>query len=68
MIVDLIDTKKQSKQVNTVTENGTLNPPKVSPAHFMYEAIRYSRRALAVDQMSRILFPREFIGFLWLDG
>ncbi|GMR40228.1 hypothetical protein PMAYCL1PPCAC_10423, partial [Pristionchus mayeri] len=41
-------------------ENGTLNPPKLNTAHFMYEAIRYSRRALAVDQMSRIIFPLTF--------
>ncbi|GMR40227.1 hypothetical protein PMAYCL1PPCAC_10422, partial [Pristionchus mayeri] len=43
-----------------IAENGTLNPPKLNPAHFMYEAIRYSRRALAVDQMSRIIFPLTF--------
>ncbi|GMS88299.1 hypothetical protein PENTCL1PPCAC_10474, partial [Pristionchus entomophagus] len=47
-------------------ENGT---PKLNPAHFMYEAIRYSRKALAVDQMSRIAFPLTFSifnAFYWL--
>ncbi|GMT17293.1 hypothetical protein PFISCL1PPCAC_8590 [Pristionchus fissidentatus] len=48
---------KNGDVTSSFSENGT---PHLNPAHMMYEALRYSRKALSVDKTSRIVFPLTF--------